>query len=192
RDDLNLDEIEIWNSLLKWGIAQNPSISQNITRWHEREILIMERTLCRFIPLIRFYYISPEDFLNKIYPLKNLLPKDLVNDLLTFYITPHKKANIDSYPPRRSKIDSVIIQPKHLGIFASWIVRKENTHNEKNTHYMFNLLYRASRDDNTAAAFHTKCDGKGATLVIAKIKNSEQIVGGYNPLDWSGGGYKST
>ena len=40
------------------------------------------------------------------------------------------------------------------------------------------------RDGNTAAAFHEKCDDKGPTIVIAKIKNSEQIVGGYNPLDW--------
>src|ERR1700722_20573166 len=29
RDDLNLDEIIIWDRLLKWGVAQNPSISQD-------------------------------------------------------------------------------------------------------------------------------------------------------------------
>src|SRR5581483_1113133 len=53
---------------------------------------------------------------------------------------------------------------------------------------------RASRDGNTVAAFHEKCDNKGATIVIAKIPNSEKIIGGYNPLFWelSSGIYKST
>ena len=46
-------------------------------------------------------------------------------------------------------------------------------------------MYRASRDGNTTAAFHEKCDNKGATIVVTRIKDSEQIVGGYNPLFWS-------
>src|SRR5581483_3819265 len=59
--------------------------------------------------------------------------------------------------------------------------------------YKFNLLYRASRDGNTDASFHKKCDNKGATIVVAKIQNSEKIVGGYNPLFWdSSNNWKST
>ena len=49
--------------------------------------------------------------------------------------------------------------------------------------YNFDLLYRASRDGNTAASFHRKCDNKGPTIVIAKITNSQQIVGGYTVRD---------
>src|SRR5581483_2998389 len=42
-------------------------------------------------------------------------------------------------------------------------------------------------------AFHEKCDNKGATVVVAKITNSDQIVGGYNPLFWdSTSKWKST
>uniref|UniRef100_U9T9H1 TLDc domain-containing protein n=1 Tax=Rhizophagus irregularis (strain DAOM 181602 / DAOM 197198 / MUCL 43194) TaxID=747089 RepID=U9T9H1_RHIID len=51
-----------------------------------------------------------------------------------------------------------------------------------NIPYNFNLLYRASRDGNTTSDFYTKCDNKGATIVIAKITNSNQIVGGYISL----------
>ncbi|RIA86953.1 hypothetical protein C1645_828510, partial [Glomus cerebriforme] len=39
-------------------------------------------------------------------------------------------------------------------------------------------------DDNTAEAFHEKCNYKGATIIVAKVTNSEQIIGGYNPLFW--------
>jgi len=187
RDDLCIDEIVIWDNLLKWGFAQNPSVSHDNTKWSKEKVTIMKRTLHRYIPLIRFYYISPEDFLGKVYPLKKLLPKDLVDNLLTFHITPNKKSDIDKRPPRKQKFfcDSILIESQHFAIFSSWIDKKENLHyNRETIPYIFNLLYRASRDDMTAASFHEKCNNKGATIVIAKIQNSEQIVGGYNPLEW--------
>ena len=55
------------------------------------------------------------------------------------------------------------------------------------------MIYRASRDGITAEAFHKKCDNKGATIVIIKIKDSKQIIGGYNPFEWdSSRDYKTT
>ena len=100
-------------------------------------------------------------------------------------MAPNKQLDVDLQPPRKPKCiyDSVIIGSKHFAIFASWIEKKNDSHyNIRNIPYNFNLLYRASRDGNTAAAFHAKCDNKGATIVIVKL--TEQIVGGYNPLFW--------
>jgi len=90
--------------------------------------------------------------------------------------------------------DSIIIKPRHFAIFSSWIEKKNDSYYKgRNIPYGFNLLYRASRDGYTAAAFHSKCDDKGATIVIAKVKNSGQIIGGYNPLQWdSSNSNKST
>ncbi|GBB83439.1 hypothetical protein RclHR1_10170001 [Rhizophagus clarus] len=193
RDDLLLDEIVIWDNLIKWNFAQHPSIQRDVKKWNKEEIEIMERTLNKFIPLIRFYHISSEDFLDKVYPYKVLLPEDLINNILAFHM---KKQNMDTQPPRKPKpaYDSIIIEPQHFATLSSWIDKKENSYyNVKNNPYDFNLLYRASRDGDTLAAFHSKCDYKGATIVIAKITNSEQIVGGYNPLFWdSSSTYKST
>src|ERR1051325_1716629 len=83
---------------------------------------------------------------------------------------------------------------EHIPLFSSWIDKKGSSHyNKKNNPYKFNLLYRASRDGNTVKAFHKKCDNKGATIFIAKIQNSEKIIGGYNPLFWdSSNSWKST
>ncbi|RIA97512.1 hypothetical protein C1645_813912 [Glomus cerebriforme] len=69
----------------------------------------------------------------------------------------------------------------------NWIdkIEIQNYDNVRYTPYKFNLLYCASRDGNTAAAFHKKCDNKGANIVVIKIKNSDQIIGGYNPLEWN-------
>ena len=60
RDYLDMNEIEIWESLLRWCFAQ-----QNIndpTKWSKEDITKIERTLYRFIPSIRFYDIEPTDF----------------------------------------------------------------------------------------------------------------------------------
>jgi TLD len=184
RDDLSLDEIVIWDNLIKWCLAQHPSFKKDIKKWNKEEITTMKNTIDMFIPLIRFYYISSADFLDKVYPYKVLLPEDLVNNIFAFHMK-KQKIDDDTRPSRKLKpnYDSVIIEPQHFNIFSNWIEKKDDeSYNVRNIPYDFNLLYRASRDGNTPEAFHDKCDNKGATIVITKITNSEQIVGGYNPL----------
>ncbi|RIA98681.1 hypothetical protein C1645_731420 [Glomus cerebriforme] len=54
--------------------------------------------------------------------------------------------------------------------------------------YTFNqilrLLFRSSRDGIYGKSFHEKCDNKGPTIIIAKIKETKKLIGGYNPLGW--------
>src|SRR5947207_15650879 len=100
-------------------------------------------------------------------------------------MTLNNRQNISTQPHRKLRYDSVIITSQHFYIFANWIEKKTDSHyNIRNIPYSFNLLYRASKDGNTNTAFHSKCDNKGATIVVVKIPNSEQIVGGHNPLNW--------
>lgn len=47
-----------------------------------------------------------------------------------------------------------------------------------------NLLYKASRDGWTPAAFHQRCDNKGATYTRAII-NDGRVLGAYTSLSWS-------
>src|SRR5436305_14051312 len=58
--------------------------------------------------------------------------------------------------------------------------------------YKFNLILRGSRDGFDSTTFHTRCNNKRATIVIAKVKGTDKVVGGYNPLDWAGNCYKNT
>jgi hypothetical protein len=195
-DDLNMEEIEIWENLLKWCFAQQNMINDP-KKWSKEDITKIERVLYRFIPSIRFYDIEPTDFFYKVYCYKDILPQDLIHDLLEFHIVPNMKSKTNLPPSRNPKlnfqIDSTLIESKHIPLFASWIDRKNSSHyNLKNTPYDFKLLYRSSRDGIDTSSFHKNCDNKGATIWIAKIKNKTQLIGGYNPLDWNGRSWKTT
>eukprot|EP00177_Eucheuma_denticulatum_P007257 GFKZ01013207.1.p1 GENE.GFKZ01013207.1~~GFKZ01013207.1.p1 ORF type:complete len:301 (+),score=38.75 GFKZ01013207.1:414-1316(+) len=48
------------------------------------------------------------------------------------------------------------------------------------------LLYHANRDGWTADAFHSRCDRKGASVVLARTQRS--LLGGYNPKGFVGYG----
>ncbi|RIA85709.1 hypothetical protein C1645_781280 [Glomus cerebriforme] len=106
--------------------------------------LKLNQILHKFIPLIKFYGISSEDYFNKIRPYEEILSKELWDEILKFHMIPGYKPTLNVY----------------------------------------RLRYSRYYDSKTPAAFHAKCDNKRATIVIVKISNSEQIVGGYNPLQW--------
>ena len=104
RDDLNMDEIEIWEILLKWCFAQQ-NMENDPVKWSKDDIAKIERALHRFIPLIRFYDIEPTDFFYKVYCYKDILPQDLIHDLLEFHIVPNMKLKHNVAPSRKPNLN---------------------------------------------------------------------------------------
>ena len=51
--------------------------------------------------------------------------------------------------------------------------------------YTFKLLLRGSRDGFTPKKFHNLCDNKHNTVTFIKVSETEEILGGYNPIIWS-------
>jgi hypothetical protein len=192
RDDLNVDEIEVWQNLLKWCFAQQ-NIKDDPAKWSKDDITKVERSLHRFIPLIRFYDIKPADFFYKVYNYKDILPQDLIHDLLEFHdiVPSNMKPKTNTTPTRKpnlkSKLDSTLIESNHILLFSSWIDKKDSSYYKKtNNPYEFKLLHRSSRDGFDPETFHKNCDALGATIWVAKVQGSTRLVGLYNPLDWSG------
>jgi len=75
RDNLALDEIEVWNNLIRWAHTQQPTVNKDPSEWTKDELTLMERTLLKFIILIRFHDITSEEYYYKVAPYDILLPK---------------------------------------------------------------------------------------------------------------------
>src|SRR5947199_7099566 len=105
RDDLQMKEIGVWEHVLKWGLAQNPTLIQDLVTWSDDDFKMMENTLQHCLPLIRFFSLSPEEFVQKIRPYRKLLNNQLYEELLESYLDPNREPNENILLPRYRNID---------------------------------------------------------------------------------------
>jgi hypothetical protein len=185
RDDLAMNESELWDYVLKWGIKNTPSLSYNnsLESWTSEDFDALEKTLKNCIPLIRFFHISPNDLYTKIKPYSKIISRKLLKEVINYHLTNPSDYNIQ--PPRKCnmQIDSKLLNSKQSAIIASWIDGNHKSYSPKSNPFTFKLLYRASVDN--PSLFHKKCDNVGPTIIIIKIRDNNCLVGGYNPLDLS-------
>nr|CAG8571906.1 6531_t:CDS:2 [Entrophospora candida] len=132
----------------------------DLTQWTYKEWELLSEKLENLIPLIRFLHISSGDFYKKVKPFARILPIELYEDLLQYYLVPNHQPSLELMQPKRSNFNSVIIERKQVAMIAS------------------------SRDGFTGLDFHSKCDSKGATITIMKVNGSSELYGGYTPIDW--------
>ncbi|KAG9306435.1 hypothetical protein G9A89_003545 [Geosiphon pyriformis] len=86
RDDLDVDEVDIWENILRWGIAQNPSIKENVKTWSQKDFSDLQMTLKQLIPLIRFFNMDSDEFYFKVKPYARILPAALYEQLLRHFL----------------------------------------------------------------------------------------------------------
>ena len=103
RDDLQMKEIEIWEHVLKWGLAQNPTLILDPDTWSDDDFKTMENTLQHCLPLIRFFSLSSKEFLQKVHPYKKLLKNQLYEGLLESYLDPNREPGGNILPQRHKK-----------------------------------------------------------------------------------------
>ncbi|GBC26968.1 carbohydrate-binding module family 13 protein [Rhizophagus irregularis DAOM 181602=DAOM 197198] len=197
-DNLTMNEIEVWDHVLKWGLAQNPELPSDPTKFSKEDFNILRDTLEKFIPFIKFYNLSSKEFLVKVLPYKKVLPKELHKNLIKYYLDPNNSNNNNnksegtkSYIPKEinskniKSIDSKIITSQHAELISSWIDRYDITDKLiTNNTYDFKLLIRGSRDGFSPKKFHEICDCLPHTVSIIKVKYHNEILGGYNQITW--------
>ena len=55
RDDLQMKEVEIWEHVLKWGLARNQTLNPDPKTWSDDVFKKMKNTLQQCLPLITFF-----------------------------------------------------------------------------------------------------------------------------------------
>ncbi|RHZ70480.1 hypothetical protein Glove_271g57 [Diversispora epigaea] len=197
RDDLQLEEVIIWEYIIKWGIAQNSTSPLNLNEWTKENFLTLKTTLQQCLPLIRYFHISSADIWKKVKPYKKILDKQLWEDLNQYLVLPDEPVKSSILPPRtilaqelltrtteQAKPLSTIITYEHVAEISSWIDRISSTYSLTNTPYKFQLILRGSTDGFEPKTFWNKCHGHASTVVIIKVKGTDEILGGFNPLVW--------
>ena len=61
-DNLQMSEIQVWESVLKWGLVQNPELPSDPTAFSKNNFNTLKNTLQQCIPFIRFYNLSSKEF----------------------------------------------------------------------------------------------------------------------------------
>ncbi|RHZ62429.1 hypothetical protein Glove_340g84 [Diversispora epigaea] len=191
REDLEMNEVEIWNHVVKWGIANTPQLDdRDKLEWTLEDYEALGKTLAKCIELIRFFDISSSDYYDYVRPYKDILPLDLNEDIVRCHFKPGSIPKSVVLPPRDQgmNLDSQIIKPIHARIICEWINGKDILGpTYVKAAYDFKILVRGSRDGFDATTFHARCDRKGPTVVVVKIDGTGEILGGYNAAFWRTG-----
>ncbi|RHZ89489.1 hypothetical protein Glove_13g62 [Diversispora epigaea] len=205
RDDLQMEEVKIWEYVIKWGISKNPTLPTNLEEWSKENFLTLKTTLQQCLPLIRYFHISNAEIFDKILPYKKILDKQLWKDIIQHLaapdrpvmstILPVRSTLVTELPPRMEEPKgpfSTIISEEHAAEISSWIDRKTTTYPTSNIPYKFELILSGTRDGFAPQTFWNICHGYTNTVVIAKVKGTDEILGGYNPLAWDNSNHETS
>ncbi|RIA96989.1 hypothetical protein C1645_871676 [Glomus cerebriforme] len=193
-EDLCMEENELWDYIINWGKVQNIELPEKISNWTSNDFNILKKTIEDFIPHIRFYEISSDDFCFKIMPYSTIISNDLFNDLSRYHLVSNWQPKFNNLIPRKSNknlsdipINSILINGEQAALISTWIQGNDDkkiSNKFKKFYYEFQLLTRGSRDGFNGFSFHKLCDNKGPTITIIKLKGESSILGGYNPINW--------
>ena len=64
------------------GLAQNPELPSDIKIFSKKNFKALKKTLQQCIPFIRFYNLTSKEFLDKVLPYEEVLPRGLYKDLI--------------------------------------------------------------------------------------------------------------
>ncbi|CAG8440596.1 10404_t:CDS:2 [Funneliformis caledonium] len=208
-NNLIMNELEVWTKLIKWGIhnsnlsPKNSSLASNalpnemIKGFSNKQLAALEGMIKDFISLIRFHHIGLDDYFKEIgKPFKNILPKGLNKAIFKYHMKKEIFKNMIILSARYyQQIDSTIIVGEQTALLAKWIKECKSSNVDHNfltleelvkeeKQFKFKLLLRGSKHGFGIGTFHKICDGIDNTICIIKVKNSGEIIGGYNPFSW--------
>ena len=89
---LRLYEIQKWDYIVKWGIAQTPSLPtsatyDNTSSWTKANFRDLSVTLKQLIFLVNLKKVPSKEFCNKVKPFKRIFEKSYYDELLKYHLT---------------------------------------------------------------------------------------------------------
>ncbi|RIB19068.1 hypothetical protein C2G38_2182885 [Gigaspora rosea] len=166
-----MEEVKIWNYVIKWGISKNSSLPSDPEDWSRENFIALKTALQNYLPHIRYFQMPGKVIINNLQPYQKILEKNPWKDIMKKYMTdepissavlPPRIISKPTLPNRIVEQFSNSINEAHAAEITSWVDMKDNLYSVTNNPYDFKLLLRGSR------------------LVIC----TDEILGGYNPIGW--------
>ena len=82
-----MSEIRVWEHVLKWGLAQNPELPSDPTRFSKEDFDTLKKTLQQCIPSIKFHNLTSQEFMDKVLPYEDIFPRELYKDLIKTFLS---------------------------------------------------------------------------------------------------------
>ncbi|RIB28890.1 hypothetical protein C2G38_2028210 [Gigaspora rosea] len=183
RDDLQMEEVKIWNHVIEWGIAKNPELPPNLENWTNENFLTLKTTLQNCLPHISNSVQQYQQIFEKSL-WKDIIKKFMTNQPISSKILPPRIILTPKLPSRNTEPFSTVINEEHAAEIASWVDKKANKYSITDNPYEFKLFLRGTRDGFTPNSFWKLCDKKTHLVVVIKVKGTDEILGGYNPIGW--------
>ncbi|CAG8774043.1 36316_t:CDS:2, partial [Gigaspora margarita] len=101
RDDLAVEEIDVWKYLVKWTTAQFSSLNGfnvDVNYWGENEFKLFKKNIEPFISYVRFCEITRDEFYYYVMPYEKALPENLYKSLIGYFMANLKAQNVILQP----------------------------------------------------------------------------------------------
>jgi hypothetical protein len=85
---------------------------------------------------------------------------------------------VNYFPKSNLFSGSLIVNNDEKAMVSDWI--------DSSKYFQTELLYRLTRDGDTPQAFHSRCDGKGTTIIFIKNYSNNYRFGGFTTVPWKG------
>ncbi|CAG8793310.1 20892_t:CDS:2, partial [Dentiscutata erythropus] len=189
RDDLAIEEVDVWKYLVKWAVTQFNSLSEetsinaDVNNWGDNEYTLFKNNMKPFVSYIRFCEMTRDEFYYHVMPYEKALPENLYKSLIAYFMANLKPQDI-MLQPRNGliSIDSDIIKRKNARIIIKWN-EGINVFTEKPP-YKFTRIYRATRYDFDFEKFielfrSLPSSPLSNVLLLIKVKDSDKTIGAH-------------
>ena len=65
-NNLQMNEIQVWEHVLKWGFSKNPELPSDPTNFSKEDFNTLRNSLQQCIPFIKFYNLTSDEFSDKV------------------------------------------------------------------------------------------------------------------------------
>jgi hypothetical protein len=172
-DLICVDEIELYNSCIKWG--------KHFCK-DQKTFSDLKQVLEGVMDHIRYPLIDAKSLISTV-KQDGFMPRNLYIWALEYNASPDS-FKFEELPAFKERAKGFFGGTLVTAMYSSNIYKFLQTAKIATASKQWVCLYKATKDGFSAQTFHSMCDNKGETIVVIKSTNGN-IFGGYNPVSWT-------